>query len=152
MTVPAWAEDTAVHPSVPPLPVDVELDEVVEFVPLPVVVVLFPVAVPPVSVVFVVVVFPFPVACLFWWGSTNAPWSLTPATHQRITLVSRAQDLPLLAVHPSSVYVAPSITELYPPEIVSLVSVGMMYSCPLETYTLLSEFVVISNSPFLRGM
>lgn len=31
----------------------------------------------------------------------------------------------------------------------SLVRVGMMYSCPLEMYTLLGELVVISNSPVL---
>lgn len=49
-------------------------------------------------------------------------------------------------------YVELSITALYPPEIVSLVSVGMMYSCPFEMYTLFGEFVVISNSPFLCGM
>ena len=163
MTVPAWAEDTAVHALAPEPGDEVELDEVVELDPAVVefvppkplsAVVPFPAVPPaPVSVVLVAVVpFPFPSTCLFWkLGSTNAPWSMS-ATSESVTesfLVSQGSPLPLLAVHPSSVYVAPSMTELYPPEIVSLVSVGMMYNCPLEMYTLFGEFVVISNSPFL---
>ena len=90
ITVPAWAEETAVHP-LAPLEDDVELDgvvELVEFVPPlmvpPPVVVLFPVVVPLVVPLpeVVVVLFPFPVDCLFWPGSTNAPWSLTPSSSQ----------------------------------------------------------------------
>lgn len=87
ITVPACAEDTAVHALAPPPVEDVELDEVVELVELvpPAMVVPFPVVVPPLPVVVVVVLpvavlFPFPVTCLFWAGNTYAPWSFTPTT------------------------------------------------------------------------
>ena len=61
----------------------------------------------------------------------------------------REEDVP--AVHPSSLYVALSFPTIcaavYP---ASVVSVGMMYSCPFLKKRFVEESVVIWNSPFLR--
>lgn len=119
MTVPEDAEETAVHgfddrpPEVVLLLAVVELLDVVLFpdeVEPPVVVEL-PVVVP------LPVVFPLPpppVACCLFWRMKSARGGADGSTQAPMSVV------PLDAVHPSRVYVAPSMTAPYPPLIESL--------------------------------